>query len=175
MARKSNTRTKVRELAEQLHAAGEPVTPTKIRQLLGTGSPNTIVSELKAWRSQQELKAAENISTPSATENNAETYFKEISAQLINITKTNEALARSVTELATQLENNKSWLSSELDKAYERYEAVQHHALLQVDAARDHARFLKEQLEHTKAEFEIRESSLKQRLHLALQRQASNE
>lgn len=61
MSRTTPTRVRVRELAEQLVLAGEAPSPTRIRAMLGTGSPNTIVSELKAWvkdRSITETAAA---------------------------------------------------------------------------------------------------------------------
>lgn len=53
MARSTDTRQRVREIAAQLSAQGTEPTLTLVRGLLGKGSPNTIVEELRKWREQQ--------------------------------------------------------------------------------------------------------------------------
>ena len=53
MARSTDTRQRVREIAAQLSAQGTEPTLTLVRGLLGKGSPNTIVEELRKWRERQ--------------------------------------------------------------------------------------------------------------------------
>ncbi len=50
MPRITDTRQRVREVAEKLLAQGIEPNSGNVRALLGKGSPNTIVQELKAWR-----------------------------------------------------------------------------------------------------------------------------
>jgi hypothetical protein len=63
MAGHSETRQRVRELAQQLIDAGETPTQSKIRKMLGKGSPNTVIDELKAFLSS--LEASKEKSSPS--------------------------------------------------------------------------------------------------------------
>lgn len=55
MARATDTRQRVREVADQLFSQGQRPTPTIIMGILGKGSPNTVVSELKAWNQNKVL------------------------------------------------------------------------------------------------------------------------
>jgi hypothetical protein len=50
---KTDTRQRVRELAQKISEQGRAPTPTVVRRLLGGGSPNLIVDELRAWRKDQ--------------------------------------------------------------------------------------------------------------------------
>lgn len=53
MARVTDTRQRVRELAGQLASQGIEPTPSLIRSFLGKGSPNTVVDELRRWKEEQ--------------------------------------------------------------------------------------------------------------------------
>lgn len=174
MARTTDTRAQVRALADQLHAAGTIPTPTVIREMLGTGSPNTIVDELRKWSQQKNSGAAKSkpLSEPSnstaqALERVGASEASElirkaalVASELAATVAPLEALASALSgmprrfdELVKQVEDHlakqdsdRKWMQAELDKAYQRYEAVQRHTLMQISAARDETAELRAKL-----------------------------
>jgi len=54
-----DTRKKIREAIEQLHAEGKRVTPTTVRDLVGSGSFSTITDEIEKWKLAQGAKPEE--------------------------------------------------------------------------------------------------------------------
>lgn len=66
MARQTDTRAEVRRVAQELSRAGQTPTPTLVRQLLGQGSMNTIVDELRKWREAQGVSQERTPSSLSA-------------------------------------------------------------------------------------------------------------
>lgn len=58
MSRSTETRRLVREAAELMAAKGVDPTPSRVRDAIGAGSPNTIVDELRKWRAAQAAKVS---------------------------------------------------------------------------------------------------------------------
>lgn len=57
LARSTDTRQRVREVADQLLSQGTEPTVGLVRGVLGRGSPNTIVEELRKWRDARGVDA----------------------------------------------------------------------------------------------------------------------
>jgi hypothetical protein len=166
MGRKSETRERVREIADDL--AGQGIVPSsrKILELLGKGSLTTIQDELEAWQRGPKLShdaAAPPVATadeddktdmPGATGTAILELLTSRLAELLSITeKTNEEL----TLVRAELGDLKKTHQEQLDTAYKRYEAVQRHALLQVDEARQNAAQLRERVKTLTSELDTRE------------------
>ncbi|MNR71635.1 hypothetical protein D3C71_22660 [compost metagenome] len=170
MARVTDTRAQVRKLANQLAAAGTTPTPTLIKQMLGKGSPNTIVSELAAWRADRqraaepqapEVPVAEALGRLGAAEaselvrkaaeaaERLETAFSNLERLvpvLEAVPRRFDALAGVMDGLAAKLTADRAWMQAELDKAHARYEGVQRYAMQSIESAREETRVLRERL-----------------------------
>ena len=120
MARVTDTRAQVRRLAQELLDKGTKPTPTLIKQLLGRGSPNTIVSELKAWaaeRDQRHDKASseENVVEGVSTKKSQGTRLalesvgaSELAQLVLNSARAADSIASSLRESQSLLADLKS-------------------------------------------------------------------
>lgn len=181
MARTTDTRTRVRELANRIHAEGGTPTPTLIREMLGSGSPNTIVSELRAWSA--DLSASGN-SVPERAQKALTTTkvvaerlgLDELASLLSDVAATGGALTEQVkelldagaglrqekdslssltalcAELVNQLRTDRAWMREELEKISHRFEGVQKHMLMNISTAREETIRWKEEAKFAKEE-----------------------
>lgn len=65
MARYTDTRALVRKAAQDIDRSGQVPTPSLIRGILGTGSMNTIVDELRRWREAQGPVFKQSVALPA--------------------------------------------------------------------------------------------------------------
>lgn len=157
MTRSTDTRALVREAAEKLFRQGKTPTPTIIRELLGKGSPNTIVSELRAWSAE---KAGDSVpSAPVAIKAPGAAPLENFAQleQLVQRIETAAKLPATPTEHVEQA----------LRGVEARFEGVQKYMLLQVGEARDEASKWKSRFEALKDEFGQWQTVTRQR-HSAL-------
>lgn len=156
MTRSTDTRALVREAAEKLFRQGKTPTPTIVRELLGKGSPNTIVSELRAWSAEKAgdppSSTAPALRAPAAPLENLE--------QLEQLVRRLEAAAKLP---ATPTEH----VEQALRGVELRFEGVQKYMLLQVAEAREEASKWKGRFETLKDEFGQWQTVTRQR-HSAL-------
>lgn len=159
MSRATDTRQRVREIADQMVSKGQKPTPTTILAILGKGSPNTIVSELKAWNlektdSSEPLKSETAQKGPTepgqAAANrepsNEETDFESVSLnpKLHAIFSQIESLSTQVSQLSSRIANIPAPQASPLDivesgmKAIEaRFDGLNKYMLMQINEARE--------------------------------------
>lgn len=190
MARITNTRVRVREMADRVAAEGGKPTPTLIRELLGGGSPNTIVSELKAW-SAERAQATPTTSPSGAQVQTAKAVEKlgfEALASLLNeVAQTNQRLAEDVNSvldatrqalqdfdairtlsatceaLTRQLETDRAWMQDELSKLGERFDGVQKHMLMSIESSRSEVVYWKDLARQAREELNAWRSPLQAR------------
>lgn len=199
MARITDTRARVREIADKIAAEGGQPTPTLVRQLLGKGSPNTIVAELKAWAAERPvLRPAETPTGAMGTAHALERFGLEELAQLLRqmmvaqssmvetVSHTRElsekALASSealiqlsdtCAQLAGQLKHDRAWMEEELNKVNERYEGVQRYMMMSIDNAREEARTWKQEATKAKEDLTAWKDAARRR-DLALQEEIAH-
>lgn len=181
MARTTDTRARVRELADRIQAEGGQPTPTLIREMLGGGSPNTIVSELRAWTADQlalnggaPARAQKALSTTKVV---AERMgLDELASLLSDVATTGSALtaqakellsagaglrhdknaigelAALCAELVAQLQADRTWMREEMEKIGQRFEGVQKHMLMNISTAREETIRWKEEAKFAKEE-----------------------
>ncbi|MCC5609612.1 DNA-binding protein [Nostoc sp. CHAB 5834] len=108
MSRSTSTRAKVRAIADQIASQGGDPTPTLVRSLLGGGSPNTIVDELRSWKAARDSSGT----TPSGPKPlvppppmaSRETVEKMGLAELASALQTaSEVVARQEQGISTQV------------------------------------------------------------------------
>jgi hypothetical protein len=150
MARISDTRARVRALAEQYAARGEEPSPTAIRRALGRGSASTVVDELRRWREDTAKPAPPQPPAPSpATHPTAAEVPSALAALLQPLHYAIEALGRRIEE-----QDQRHAVQTAL--AYERFAAVQKMAMVAIDEAREQTRFWKQEAERAKLDAETR-------------------
>jgi hypothetical protein len=161
MARITDTRARVRELADHVSAQGLEPTPSIIRKLLGKGSPNTIVDELKAWaadRAEPETLLSPRLD-PTALErvglSEVAGLLKKVmlmqcqlaenlaaSEEKVNPLKTQlpsehlKKILDSILELTSKTDADRSSIQKEFNNANARIDGVRRYMLLQVEEAR---------------------------------------
>lgn len=180
MAKTTDTRERVRELAAKIYSEGGTPTPTLIRTLLGKGSPNTIVDELKAIQRERDAgtpalqKQADARQTASALESIglheiselisslAEQHARALSAQretdaqlaAFNSTVLKLAAFTEIIEsLLLELRTERDWFKGELSKQSDQFAGVQKIMLTSIDSAREDAKRWKAAYEKIRAEF----------------------
>jgi hypothetical protein len=109
MAHAKFTKEAVFEAADQLIAGGEKPTITRIRDIIGGGSPNDITSWMKEWRSrQQKILDAQRIPAPSGIRDQANVFLSDFVATVWDsaraeaerkLTAERQALSEAQTEL----------------------------------------------------------------------------
>lgn len=158
MPRKTGTRIRVRELAEQLHRGGTEPTVRLLRDLLGGGSPNTIVDELRRWRTEAAPRTLPSAvvaapAAPAKTQPQMEDATPELPARL-------GALERRVAELGDSLRQFLEAISR-LDDTHQR-------AMLLVDEARARGRYWEEEARRLRTENREKEEHYRQAMYRAL-------
>jgi len=184
MARVSETRTRVREIARTLSDAGQEVSSLKILDILGSGSLSTITDELKKMEAERTASSAyehpptagaipQQVAPPSpapavtaAPPITAENLAEALQAAAAPFLETIEKLYSEVTELRVELSSVRSSNAEQLALAYQRYEAVQRHAMLQIDEARQTAAELRHRLATVTADVEAREDAQRNKMQL---------
>ncbi|VTU41455.1 MULTISPECIES: DNA-binding protein [unclassified Variovorax] len=180
----SDTRKRVREIADQLLAAGTAPTSTLVRKLLGKGSFETIVGELKLWEADRQRPLPNKRDpTAEALDRVGAQQAAELIAQAADASKSLTAAVASVRLAASEIasfpalvatlteqvraltqvvEDDRKAMRDELAKANARYEGVQKYAMTAIEAARAESRMLQEQLAQTGDKTGARESAYRQ-------------
>lgn len=147
MSRTSQTRSRVRELAEELSLKGEEPTPTVILRLLGKGSPNTVVDELRKWREENARPTQHADYLPRRTETATSSHpDPSLLRELL------EPVTAAIQALTQRLDEQDKSYAAQLALAYDRFTAVQKMAMVAIDEAREQARFWKQEAERVKLE-----------------------
>lgn len=178
---KNTTRERVREVAEQFLASGQKISSRAICEIT-KGSLTTVTDELSKWQAEREASLAKGNSGSSANESLVPRVERESAASAAAVAPEpappgpqpfSNGLAAAIqamaTEMATlsglvaalkdELFNTRESNATELARAYERYEAVQRHALVQADDARVAAGELRAKLKSVTLDFETREDA----------------
>jgi hypothetical protein len=163
MGRKSETRERVRELADELASQGVVPSSRKILEMLGKGSLSTITDELELWQlgpaprptSLKQPAAAPPIATPELGA--LAPMLEHLTSQTAKLLANNEQMAEELSAIRDELAQLKKTHEEQLATAYMRYEAVQRHALLQVDEARQNTGQLRERVSSLSLELDTRE------------------
>lgn len=179
MARKSDTREKVRVLAEELVAKGIVPSSRKILEMLGNkGSLTTITDELANWERARNGDA-NPASEPPVQASTAEkeipvlaALLERLTAQITLLTSNNESTSQQLEMIRAELVDLKRTHAEQLSVAYQRYEAVQRHALLQIDEARQSASLLREKVKALSLELDTREMAHSGKLQAAREENA---
>ncbi len=193
MPRATDTRERVRELAAQIRAQGGEPTATLIRSVLGRGSPNLIVDELRRWRSEQTPTAASavsaQISSPSALERlglqdlaqaleqsrrlTAEQSEALASLQQLrtSMASTAQAVAAGVAQIASLFESlaqERKAIEAQVQAQQDRFEGVQRYMLRAIDDAREETRQWKERARGLQEELLTWRTTIQGRLDMLL-------
>lgn len=89
MAHARFTKEAVFEAADQLLAEGEKPTITRIRDIIGGGSPNDITAWMKEWRTrQQKITDAQQIPAPGNIKDQASVFLTEFVTTIWNTART---------------------------------------------------------------------------------------
>jgi hypothetical protein len=171
MTRSTDTRSKVRELADQISLNGGTPTPTLIRDMLGKGSPNTIVSELKAW---QASKGTEKQTTPTPARlplgaTNQSHALVVLMDELRKSVAEVGALKTSLGQITKELSNvgkpsEGGAFGKEIKNIETRFEGVQRRMLIQVDEARGEAVKWKQRFLELREESGTWQTAMRQKL-----------
>lgn len=170
-------------MAQRIHDEGGDPTPTVVRKLLGGGSPNLIVEELRLWRQEaqsgapaaaarsaqtanvQALKVAQDLGMQALAaslsqlrelvEQQALSTQRSVSAErdVGAVVAMLRGLTAEASGLAQSIVAERQARNEELDKLSQRFEAVQRVMLLSVEEARAETRRWKE--EHQKVKDEL--------------------
>lgn len=183
MARTSDTRKKVRAAALELIGNGTPVTSRKVRELMGAGSFATITDELKKWETERlradgtpaasvrqpltgRPQSLEDLEEHGANDALSQTDRSDLEAPPAAIAALSTELLGQLAGLRVQLEAVIAELAltrksneEQLAIAYQRYEGVQRHAMVQIDEARQLAAELRQRLALVTKDFETREDA----------------
>lgn len=173
MSRVTDTRVRVHEIASRLHLQGKTPTVALVRSILGKGSPNTIVEELKAWRGSQPQAAAQPVGLggfaesqlPRSTPAAPSTLPSGIDWELLNkLEHTQSELAEglsffrdalgAVSELAKVLKEERDLVNKSLSQAQDRFDGLQRHMLMSIDSAREETRIWRERAKQAQGEVE---------------------
>jgi hypothetical protein len=163
MGRKSETRERVRQVAEELAAQGIVPTSRKLLELLGKGSLSTITDELELWQrgpasaNRPEKAGALELPPPAAEFGGAFPLLELQGRQIAQLLVNNEKTTNELEAIRIELISLRKTHEEQLAIAYNRYEAVQRHALLQVDEARQNAAQLRERVKQLTSELDTRE------------------
>lgn len=189
MARVTDTRQRVRDIAAQLSSQGIEPTPGLVRDLLGKGSPNTIVGELRAWKAERSaspsISLTTSISSPTVLEKaglhevaeSLRAATESAHAQSVRLQELSELqdvlsqVLRQQDSLSTQLSLAVSSLISEREKYFaqlsrleERFDGMQKFMLKSIDDARDEARTWKDRAKLAHEELIAWRTTVQQRI-----------
>jgi len=150
MARTNDTRSRVRELAAELASQGQEPSPTVIMRMLGRGSPNTIVDELRRWKEETAIDAQRASSVPAATP--SAKGDDTATSTLSQLRQLLEPLSNAVQHLSQRIDEQEKAHAAQVALAYDRFTAVQKMAMVAIDEAREQTRFWKQEAERAKFE-----------------------
>lgn len=152
MPRKTDTRERVFAIARELSAAGISPTFSLVQAKLGRGSPNTISSALRAWRSGE--KSGQGGAGLGASQGPpglaGASLLEPLGSALLEMRLLSSRLAESLEECRQQ----RQWFQGQLDLMQSRYAAVQTRMLLAIDEARQSSVELRERLRQSQQELE---------------------
>lgn len=100
MPRFTDTRAEVRRIARELSRAGGTPTPTVVREMLGRGSMNTVVDELRRWRAEEEMPHRERTAVPAAEQSPARPAVEDVK-KLVSLQQVTDLLS-SVQSMARE-------------------------------------------------------------------------
>lgn len=151
MARTSDTRALIRECADRLSRKGITPTFSLVRKEVKRGSASTLVDELKRWNEARASVESEG----RKPEFLSPTPIPEMASPPMALAPANDLVVelRSLRERLDQLQRE---YADALDIAYERYKSVQHHALQQIEAAREQTRYWREEVSRIKRDANVR-------------------
>jgi hypothetical protein len=180
MARISDTRARVRAIAEELTAADKPVSARQVLALLGKGSLSTITDELRIWENsrlsaeklrplggpvQPPVPAHHEASAPMEVPPAPHQFSVvggpagEILGILRGIAETMSGLQLELALVREEFATSEKTHQAQLAKAYERYESVQRHVMVQLDETRQVAANLRQKLQTTEMDAQLREDA----------------
>ena len=184
MPRVTDTRERVRALANRIAQEGGKPNPTLIRQMLGGGSPNTIVDELKKWAGERATPTSpaketagalerigmlelSNVLKEALAQNQKQQEFLHQASVLLasakNIPDILSGLTKQFQKVSDQMSEDRTWMERELHSVNTRFEGVQRYMLLQVNEAREEATKWKENHSSVKGEFYTWQCTLEQK------------
>lgn len=178
MGRVTDTRARVREAAALLRSKGVEPTPTKIRKLLGAGSPNVIVDELRKLREAgyPAEAAQDTVSVRAAEAPGFEKALRELGQEQLaeeleqaktlqlQLDNTGQMMAQFVqaaNELLSELREERSKGVEQLNLALSRFDALSRQMMLIADAARQQQKQERENLSARISELETWQASLR--------------
>lgn len=139
MSRKTDTRTKAIAAARELSGLGVNPTVAAIREKIGGGSPNTIVSALRQWRGDT-AEGASPEGTPPASASQVAALYE----QLLLVLKETRVLSEELAAARARSDQDRRWFEEQLALTQTRYSAVQTYMLRAIDDARQTATDFKE-------------------------------
>lgn len=163
MARTTDTRARVRALAEQLAASGEEPSPTVIRRMLGRGSLETVVDELRRWREDTAPIAQPSHGEPA----NAAPDLATPAHRPSGLAELLLPLQQAIESLNQRIADQDVRHAAETALAYERFAAVQKMAMVAIDEAREQARFWKQEAERVRLDAETRADTYRDAMRAA--------
>ncbi len=174
MARFTDTRFKVRALADEALARGEDPSPTAILRALGRGSASTVVDELRKWRHERQallqrrsrtgfqdgssgadierMSEASTVATRPEEPSSSTGGCEQLTAQVLE----------ELRQLATRLADIDARHELRQALSYERLEGVQKMALMAIEEAREQARFWKQAAQQARDEAAVKADAYRQ-------------
>jgi signal transduction histidine kinase len=184
MARTSDTRTRVRELAASYLARGVTPTSRQIRDDLGKGSLSTITEELKTYFDERSYSQKGNVGAVVANQPGIATHglrpqealgaFDQSSrgAPAADADNVLESLPQALKSISEEIAETRKTYTEQLALAYTRYESVQRQAMLQIDSARHEASELRAKLASFSMDAQMREDALRGKANMLTEQNA---
>ncbi len=122
MARTGVTFEQVVECAKAIESEGENPTIQRIRQRLGTGSPNTIHKHLRAWTAQSQPEKAVTLKLPEKIQ---DALIAEISRQASEARAESESEAQQAMATADELAEEGERMEAEIEALKQRVEELE--------------------------------------------------
>ena len=160
MPRETDTRSRTAAAAAELEQQGIRPSSRKVRNILGTGSLSTIRSELVKLGYAEEESSPGKADSPEA-DPSAEPPALPLAAPDPRVADALEAVLAELRLLREELTATRANAEVQLNRAYERYESVQKHALMQVEAARQEVSVMREKMANMSVDAQVREDALR--------------
>lgn len=163
MPRETDTRSRTAAVAAELEQQGIRPSSRKVRKILGTGSLSTIRSELvKLGYAEEEPASAGDMAAGDAVAGQASPVPGQAAAAPDpRVADALEAMAAEMRLLREELASVRANSELQMNRAYERYESVQKHSLMQVEAARQEVSALREKMANMSMDAQVREDALR--------------
>lgn len=181
MTRSTDTRAKVRAAADEIAARGGAPTPTMVLSMLESGSPNTVVDELRKWRLARapSLPGGAESPTPDTPLQSRVTQLEfRTSTTLAQQARTLENLERGMATLLARLEgpnplpaqnarDQSSTLTGDTAAAIKslatQFDGMQRYMLLQINEAREETIRWRAKAVKTREEFDSWQTVMRQK------------